>query len=343
MNPTSRRRIYLVFAPVGWAVIPAVWFLQQEQSPVIRFTYPVLTAYLVAVWFVLLLRPADVVAIERSTFWMVGGFWLASMGIRLASASDPQVVWRGLSPSIFMGLTISVVMAFLWFDTVAALRNALILVIGSTVIGLLYFSPHPGPDDALLIDFIRYEIYLGITTVFVFALARSKDELLRSKVEAEQMRTMAYRDPLTGLANRRHALDELNLLAAAGSPAGIVLLDLDEFKVINDRHGHEVGDQVLTAVAEVLQQSGARVAARWGGEEFLLVFDGDQSVAAAAARRVRAGLAGMELPDELVVTASFGVASMAGGSSVTELLRIADAQLYRAKNDGRDVVREQAT
>ncbi|WP_051264740.1 GGDEF domain-containing protein [Nakamurella lactea] len=342
MNPASRRRIYLVFAPLGWVVIAAVWFLQQEQSPVIRFTYPVLFGYLIVAWMLLRLgADRNVVAIERSTFWVIAAFWLASMGIRLATTADPQVAWRGLSPSIFMGLTILVVMAFLWFDTGPALRNALLLVVVSSVIGLLYFGPHHGPGDTLLIDFIRYEMYLGITAVFVFALARSKDALLRTRVEAERMRTMAYRDQLTGLDNRRQALDELNRLAASGAPVAVALLDLDEFKAINDGHGHDVGDQVLIGVAEVLRGAGAKVTARWGGEEFLLVFEGDQPVAVAAAGRVRAQLAGAHFPDGVLVTASFGIASLAATGTVTELLRIADKALYRAKNAGRDTIREQ--
>lgn len=341
MNPRSRRRVYLIFAPVGWLVIPAVWFLQQQHSAVIRFTYPVLVAYLIVVWFLLLLRPGQVVAIERSTFWMVGGFWLASMAIRLTVATDPDVVWRGLSPSIFMGLTISVVMAFLWFDTVAALRNALLLVVGSTVIGLVYFIPHGGRDDAVLVDFVRYEIYLAITTVFVFALARSKDALLRTKVEAETMRTMAYRDPLTGLDNRRRALEQLNRLAAVGEPVAVALLDLDEFKSINDQHGHDAGDQVLRAVADVLRTADAAATARWGGEEFLLVFRGDQTAATSAAQHIRRALTEMPTPQGITVTASIGVASLQAGRTVTDVLRMADSQLYRAKADGRNLVREQ--
>lgn len=340
MNPTSRRRIYLVFAPMGWVVIIGVWILQQQQSSVVRFTYPVLAAYLIVAWLLLLLHSADgeVVAVERSTFWMLAGFWLASMAIRLAETTDPQLAWRGLSPSIFMGLTISVVMGFLWFDTGAALRNALLLVLGSTVIGLLYFVAHSGTDDALLVDFVRYEMYLGIIAVFVFALAKSKDALLRTELETEHMRVMAYRDPLTGLDNRRQALDELNRLVAQGAGVAVVLLDLDEFKTTNDRHGHDAGDRVLICVAEVLRSAGCRVAARWGGEEFLLVLEGRQPDAMQLAERVREQIAAIELPEPITVTASFGVAGLGRGQTVADILRTADERLYRAKNAGRNNV-----
>lgn len=157
--------------------------------------------------------------------------------------------------------------------------------------------------------------------------------------EAEHMRAMAYRDPLTGLSNRRQALDELNLLADSGSEAAVVLLDLDEFKMINDRYGHNVGDEVLTGVADVLRNVDARLASRWGGEEFLLVFDGGPATAAEAAEQVREQLAAATFPDQIRLTASFGAASLAGSASLAEVLRQADDQLYRAKCDGRNLVR----
>lgn len=341
MNPHSRRRVYLVFVPVGWVVIVAVWLLQESESPVVRSTYPVLLAYLIAAWLCMWYRWTDVVAVERSTFWMLASFWLASMAIRLNTAVDPDAAWRGLSPSIFMGLTILVVMAFLWFDTGAALLNAMLLPVLSSIIGVLYFARHAGRDDSLLIDLIRYEIYLAITAVFVYALARSKDALIQTQDEAESMRALAYLDPLTGLSNRRQALDELNMLAGNDSEAGIVLLDLDEFKMVNDRYGHDIGDLVLIKVAEILRSVDSRLASRWGGEEFLLVFDGGQAMAVPAAEQLRQRLAAAEFPDGIHLTASFGVSSLTPGAAVSDVLRLADGQLYRAKNDGRNLVREQ--
>ncbi len=339
MNPASRRRIYLFFAPLGWVAMAVTWVLQQTTTPVIRITYPILVIYLIVAWMYLRFRRAEVVTVERSTFWMLAVFWNITMAVRLTVATDPDLAWRGLSPSVFMGLTILVVMAFLWFDTGAALFNALLLPVASSIIGLLYFVPHPGPQDVLLIDLIRYEIYLVIIVVFVFALARSKDALLDARLEAEHMRAMAYHDPLTGLSNRRQALDELNLLADSGSAAGVVLLDLDEFKLINDRYGHDVGDVVLTGVADVLRTVDARLASRWGGEEFLLVFDGGRQDAAEAAERVRELLAAATFPDQIRLTASFGVAALSDSTPLPDVLRQADDQLYRAKSDGRNLVR----
>ncbi len=161
-----------------------------------------------------------------------------------------------------------------------------------------------------------------------------------------RLREEAYSDELTGLPNRR-ALDAFLAHAcehavASGAPLSCVLLDLDHFKAINDTHGHDVGDEVLRAVARVLQQH-SRVddmLARWGGEELVLVCPGVAAQGAAAlAERMRAAVQGLrgELPS---LTLSAGVAQASPGQSEAAgaLLRAADRALLRAKREGRNRV-----
>lgn len=145
------------------------------------------------------------------------------------------------------------------------------------------------------------------------------------------MRALAYHDLLTGLSNRRQALDELNMLAGNESEAGIVLLHLDEFKMVNDRYGHDIGDRVLIKVAEVLRSVDSRLASRWGGEEFLLIFEGGQAAAVAAAEQLRQRLAAAEFPDGIRLTASFGVSFLAPGAAVSDVLRLADGRSTRRR------------
>jgi diguanylate cyclase (GGDEF)-like protein len=156
-------------------------------------------------------------------------------------------------------------------------------------------------------------------------------------------------DGLTGLANRRHAEDRLESeLARAerfGGPLAIVIADLDDFKAVNDVHGHPVGDTVLRAFARTVLASmrDADVAGRWGGEEFLLVLSGtDGAGAAQLAERIRAQVAeGSLLTPEGVpvrVTASFGVAHYEEGQNLETLVAMADAALYEAKRGGKNRV-----
>ncbi len=123
----------------------------------------------------------------------------------------------------------------------------------------------------------------------------------------------------------------------------MVLTDLDEFKRLNDTRGHEAGDQALRLFAETLRASlrEGDLAARWGGEEFVLILP--QSNAAKAqevAERIRAMLAEKLLVGAIPhFTASFGIADTSMGTRFEQLLRMADEALYRAKESGRDCVR----
>ncbi len=156
-------------------------------------------------------------------------------------------------------------------------------------------------------------------------------------------------DDLTGLANRRGFDDalsrEVERSKRFGTELGLVLLDLDDFKDINDTHGHQQGDVVLQEVARVLRESSREVdeAARYGGEELVLVLPGtDLTGAFQLAERVRERIEALRVPrlvgaGTLRVTASFGVASMPqNATEEAALLAAADAALLRAKRTGKN-------
>jgi diguanylate cyclase (GGDEF)-like protein len=156
-------------------------------------------------------------------------------------------------------------------------------------------------------------------------------------------------DSLTGLANRRSLEDslrsELARAARFGDDTTVVLADLDNFKLVNDKYGHPAGDQVLKTFASTLRQSvrESDIAARWGGEEFALVLAGtDAAGGARLAERARNEIAARVITtmdgDEIAVTASFGVASFPEWQELGELLAAADSALYEAKRQGRNRV-----
>jgi diguanylate cyclase (GGDEF)-like protein len=158
-----------------------------------------------------------------------------------------------------------------------------------------------------------------------------------------RLERLSLADPLTGLGNRR-AFDEslaaeLARARRAGSPLGLVMLDVDHFKRFNDRHGHQAGDDALVGVGRVLLAV-ARAedrACRIGGEEFAVVLPGaDEAAAAAVAERIRRGAE--KAPAREPVTVSLGVASTAGDEDADGLLARADARLYAAKEAGRNRV-----
>jgi diguanylate cyclase (GGDEF)-like protein len=146
-------------------------------------------------------------------------------------------------------------------------------------------------------------------------------------------------DPLTGLGNRRAFVEHMS-----GQVSGsLVMIDVDHFKQINDRFGHDAGDRALIATAAALRGSFGNdaVLARWGGEEFIAHLpSASLEAACAVAEAARRALAVLRAgaPDAGTLSASFGVAQLAPGGDLERSLAAADAALYRAKQGGRDRV-----
>jgi len=162
---------------------------------------------------------------------------------------------------------------------------------------------------------------------------------------------LSLKDPLTGLSNRRHflsALDqEIDRVSRAGDMALLLMLDIDHFKRVNDRHGHPAGDQVLRSVAHSLTACVRPMdtVARFGGEEFAIILPSCQSVfGAQVAERILDRIAAtpivLDSGEALQVTVSIGGAYAPQWLRFTAAAWIerADAQLYRAKAEGRNRV-----
>ncbi|MFO1270918.1 MAG: GGDEF domain-containing protein [Rubrivivax sp.] len=179
-----------------------------------------------------------------------------------------------------------------------------------------------------------------------FDLGRVQHEAARLRASAETLAAESRTDALTGLANRR-ALEE-RLAAAFAAPGAVggmaaALVDIDDFKQVNDRHGHALGDEVLRRVAALLaRHAGAgTLAARQGGEEFCVLFTGAPD-AAAACEAMRAATEAADwaaLQPGLRVTLSIGLArAEEGAADPAALLAAADRRLYAAKRQGKNRV-----
>lgn len=196
------------------------------------------------------------------------------------------------------------------------------------------------------------------TTVFVL-LAAAFSTLLGRVIESSNRRAFllerdlhrdARTDSLTGLDNRRSMQErgraELKRAQRTGSPVSVILSDLDHFKSINDKYGHEAGDAALTRVALVLRRAlrESDVVGRWGGEEFMAILPGtDAAAAAEVAERMRLAIAVTTFEGVAEnTTISLGVASSEQlqdtGLEWDLLIKEADQRLYRAKHDGRNRV-----
>ena len=196
----------------------------------------------------------------------------------------------------------------------------------------------------LLADSPRPVVQDDLVSLFLFA-----DYCAVSLVNAEankELERMATQDPLTGINNHRAfrlRMDEAFQRAERSrKELSVLFLDIDHFKGINDTYGHSVGDEVLKKVARTIEGAVRKVdfAARYGGEEFVVVMEETSSTGALVmGERLRQAVSRLEMEsiDTRTVTVSIGIATFpADSENAEELLQLADAALYRAKNSGRN-------
>src|SRR5262245_32630424 len=204
-------------------------------------------------------------------------------------------------------------------------------------------------EDGLTVPTARWLITVGTVAAAGILVA-----MLKARVESlvRRLSESARTDPLTGLLNRRgfeeHFEHELERARRGSGRLSVVLLDLDYFKVVNDRFGHAVGDDALDRLGRVLTATKRQIdtAARVGGEEFALLLpesdaDGAYTLCERIRRHVSDSFAKAGFPEgeesSFPLTVSLGVAGFPlGGTTPAELLRSADTALYSAKREGRD-------
>jgi len=200
-----------------------------------------------------------------------------------------------------------------------------------------------GADDYLTKPFREEELLarMGVGRRILDLEARLSDSLAREAA-------IANLDSLTGLPNRRALYDrartELSRATREKRSLGVIMMDLDHFKEINDRFGHAVGDSALRRVAEVLQENRRDydLAGRWGGEEFLVILPGTTlAQAGVVAERIRSAIQSIELQvggqDPVTIRASLGAAAACPSElrvGFDELVERADHAMYQAKEEG---------
>ncbi|RZI82760.1 MAG: GGDEF domain-containing protein [Rubrivivax sp.] len=254
------------------------------------------------------------------------GFHIYIMCVPPVMVVSTLPVWRGKVPVVagLMGL-------YLWLDY--ARRDATPLF----------------QLDRTVLDGLHYFTVISALTILVLLAGMYYRFVLQSE---KQLREMATTDPLTRLRNRRSVMDTSLSEAAKqrrdGRPLSFVLCDVDHFKSVNDSFGHEAGDEVLKAVAQVLRGGVREVdhAARWGGEEFLLLLPETALPGAAlVANRLRENVAELRIPGKngpLTVTMTFGVSTLHLNEPIEQAIARADVALYQGKHGGRNRV-EMAT
>ncbi|ALO47633.1 GGDEF domain-containing protein [Pseudohongiella spirulinae] len=224
--------------------------------------------------------------------------------------------------------------------TVIAIQGADLAAVVLAMLVLLW--------PALLGYAAALRINTGNRRAFI-TLKELEEEIERRKTLESELKQQALTDPLTGLSNRRQYemlfRRELDRHLRHGNPLVLGLIDLDHFKDINDQYGHDVGDQVLCHVAELLQAPlrQSDILGRFGGEEFIFILpDSDLDQARLVAERMRQSLETTRLVLEgksIRVTATFAVTQVcATDTELNNIIRRVDSALYQGKHQGRNCV-----
>lgn len=194
--------------------------------------------------------------------------------------------------------------------------------------------------------------YISVRTE-ITTIKEAEQVLMRGKLELDkliqertaELQQLASTDVLTGTYNRRHFNEVLQAELAQAKrytkPLSLILFDIDHFKKINDTYGHQVGDDVLHKLAELVSGSirDADIFARWGGEEFTILITDNESLSShRLAEKLRELIESYPFADIGKVTCSFGVTEYQAGDDLKSIIKRADDNLYRAKGEGRNRV-----
>src|SRR3954453_15975825 len=267
----------------------------------------------------------------REPFWVA---WSSSYLIVIAVAC---VLDGGVSSPLAALFVVPVVYAALAYELTS------VWVVSAIGLGLYAVVAVPTTPSDQVTHALDLAVILAATVGLCLDYARRQDAQRRAlQVSEERYRGMALHDPLTGLPNRRAFLERLDALLAARRAADIavLLLDLDDFKFVDDSLGHETGDEMLRSLGGRLARAvrGGDMVARLGGDEFIVLCEGVDGADSAEVLAGRLAVA-WEQPFQLAgrphyAKASVGIALAEPGRDTTaeELLREADAAMYRAKD-----------
>lgn len=280
---------------------------------------------------------------QVSRSWEVAGFSLLATALLAHVVVAVQA--RGPSAATLLASGLWLYLVYVYAFYVLSVRTARwfagIVWLASGVAAVpAFLGPNVGGGD--LVAFVQFKGGGLVAIVLASALSAWRTALGEANLRAEQAERESLTDLLTGQPNRR-AMQlavhrELARSRRTGAPFSLILLDIDSFKVLNDAHGHGVGDAVLMELARELRD-GLRAGdelGRWGGEEFLLVAPAtgtDDALQLAERLRGRLESHAWQVGQ---VTASFGVTTSRPGDGLEHLFKRADDALYRAKELGRN-------
>lgn len=342
-----KRGVYQAGIVVAVAVTMGSWLTREPGDAILTYGYPLFAVVLLSFLPLLRRERVPLVRIELGLFLSAAALVLVRLGWHLFGTRTLEEQLLVLTGGHYWAFGLLMIFGFVMFDRRLGLRmgSALLLVSLALAGAAMGAAATEGTLEARTVVYLlRVHGFLALMLMLVAGVASLREQLHRALERSEVLSSRAMTDPLTGLGNRWAAeerlAEEIEDASRRDRSVAVVMVDVDDFKAINDHHGHSTGDAVLAAIAALIDDEvrGRDLVARWGGEEFLVVLpEVGADEAARAAERCRVAVA-EGAPGGVAATATFGVAGLADGEGAGALLRRADLALYEGKRLGRDRV-----
>lgn len=345
----------VVFIALAWVVI----LRNGNFQPWEPYMYAITFASVMANVLALLVKPQAAPTIGYTTVLVVCFIIYARIFSLFAGGTFEEHPDQSMFISIFAYIPLVYMAVYVLHDARTGFRISMLLwLFYVAIIGYFCFpiwqadSNREGLDHLLLYSFVAHPtalLFMALVPRYSSALESTKEQLQKSEQDRQEMELVANTDQLTGLANRRyfdHKISEAWSMALRQKGSlGVLLADIDYFKLFNDSAGHLKGDQCLRRVAQALKAALPNDCdiARFGGEEFVVLIPNPSSrKMTKIASDLRSAIEVMEIPHPglpgAVVTVSVGggIVEARTNVSLRSLLKLADDALYQAKNNGRN-------
>lgn len=334
-----KRQAYLWAIILSLPVITWTWLLRFE-IPFWRWMYGGLIFGLMLAGVALLNPNLPLRWVERFVILLNFVFGFGKYIYLVYNPTAHELVnWLGEIQAIFWTLAIGFILTYIFFER----KQALWICLGQVILILLVTLPLLGGfSSEIAREFFRLETRLVAVACITLILAKAKDDLVETQNRALDVEMLAYLDPLTGIPNRRALTQVIEKRMADPNPQfGLVVADIDFFKIINDTYGHDTGDLILRETASLLRNSLRErdLVGRWGGEEFVIVLnEGNTLKHIQTIERIRQTIEQTTFAQGLRVTFSFGGSDVQRDDTLEKLFSRADQALYIAKSKGRNRV-----
>lgn len=341
-NPPQSDSLFVTLILIGMVVVATIWLLEEYFSVILTYDrYGYVVTILVALACLILTRFHRRTDTAKILLFCYMSVYLICLTIlSFISSAQSQDIYS--FASTLQWLPMLYLVAFLFLSVRQAVLSTIgiyVLLVSLLILPYLGFFPVESP--ALKALSLNITLSHAVYIFCMFGVIKLKQTQKDSQLKAIQMEHAANNDGLLGIGNRRLLQAEMNDRIAKHTPFSLLLIDIDYFKAINDRHGHLVGDDTLREITQCMNDNlrPQDLLGRWGGEEFLVIAnDAKFDNAVTLAQRLCAAVENHQFSAVGKVTVSIGVAQFRPDRSLSQTFAEADKALYQAKNAGRNQV-----